>query len=270
MAMGPGFKIVEGPMDAKWFNVSASNTVMIGQLVKYSPALMGVAPLAAAADAPQAYANGYPLGVAVAINNRTPLSNSTYSTQYGTGASTQATLLARDYFGVEGMTAKGDPQLQVLVALITLNVSVIEGPIFKTSYGTAPGVVTCTTAGANGIAGMVHGAGDAAAYAIGVNMYYGRSGNNTGLYRSSNAASTTTPTFELGPWPYGWVVGDTFAMINFGVGQNQKIQTDAYSMFIDNAANTTGGAHFMATVLSMDLTKPGQETAQFRFCSALS
>ena len=269
---GPGFRIVEGPQDAKWFPIATANTVMIGQIVKYpsNAAGQGVQPLGAASDAGQTTANGVPFGIVIAVNNRTPVSNATYSTQYATQVNTQATVLARDYFGVEGMWSKSDPQAFALVELIT-PVSVIAGPIMKTAYGTAPGLVTCSTVDTNGLSGMIHSAGDAAAYDIGGNMYYCRTGLNAGLYRSANAVSSdTTPTFEQ-PWPYVWTVGDTFSLINFGVGR-QKIQFQATTgMYIDNAANTTAsGAHFKVYVLSMDLTTAGRETAQFRFEPLLS
>jgi hypothetical protein len=272
MAMGPGFRIVEGPQDAKWFPIATANTVMVGQIVKYSAntAGQGVMALGASTTAGEVTANGVPFGIVIAVNNRTPLSNSTYSTQYATQVNTQAGVLARDYFGVEGMFGKGDPMAMALVEILT-PISVIEGPIMKTSYGTAPGIVTCSSVDTNGLTGMVHSAGDAAAYEPGNNMYYCRSGNNTGIYRSANAVvSNTTPTFEQ-PWPYCWTANDTFAMTNFGLGRN-RIQLQAtYGMYIDNAANVTaGGYHFKVFVLSMDLTKAGQETAQFRFEPYLS
>jgi hypothetical protein len=74
----------------------------------------------------------------------------------------------------------------------------------------------------------------------------------------------------LQPWPSALTIGDTFCLTNFGLGR-QKLQLEAtYSMYIDNAANTTGGAHFLADVLSMDLTTAGMETAQFRFVPNLA
>lgn len=272
MAMGPGFRIVEGPQNAKWFPIATANTVMIGQIVKYSAntAGQGVMALGASTTSGEVSANGVPFGIVIAVNNRTPLSNSTYSTQYATQVNTQATVLARDYFGVEGMWAKGDPMAFALVELITA-VSVLEGPIMKTAYGTAPGVVTATTGSTDGLASMVHSAGDAVAYEPGNNMYYCRSGLNAGLYRSANAiASNTTPTFEQ-PWPNDVVANDTFCLTNFGLGRN-RIQLEATTgMYIDNAANVTGtGVHFKAFVLSMDLTQAGNCTAQFRFEQYLS
>jgi hypothetical protein len=270
MVGGPGFRIVEAPQDAKWYPIGDANTVMVGQIVKYAT-VQGVIPLGASTTAGgEVSANGVPFGIVIAVNNRTPLSNSTYSTQYATQVNTQGTVLARDFFGVEGMHGKSDPQAFALVELLTMGVSVIEGPLFKSTYGTAPGVVTCTTADSNGLSGMVHGAGDAAAYGAGINMYYCRSGNNAGLYRSANAiaSSATTPTF-LQPWPKIWGVGDTFVLADCGLGK-QRIQLDAYSMFIDNAANTTSGNCYSATVLSMDLTQAGRCSVQFRFDSYLS
>lgn len=257
----PGFRIVEGTPSVKWYAVQNSATVYIGQIVQHCTC--GVAVLDAANDAPQAAANGVPFGIVIGINNRTPTSNSTYSADYGTQVSTLATAAARDWYGVEGMWGKSDNQLFAKVALID-STSIIEGPIFDTTYGTAPTVVTCTTADSNGLSGMIHSAGGAANYAAYNAMYYCRSGNNKGIYRQPSAVATmTTPTF-VQPWPNIWTVGDTFVVTGIGLGK-QKLQTDAYSMFIDDNANNYGGSYFPVFVVSMDLATAGQETAQFRF-----
>jgi hypothetical protein len=110
---------------------------------------------------------------------------------------------------------------------------------------------------------MVHSASDGAGANMvnGQNMYYCRTGNNQGIYRSANVAtSQTTPTFVT-PWPNVWAVGDTFAVTTFGLGR-QKMQIDALSMYISNA---DPAAYAWVHVLSMDLRVAGQESAQFRF-----
>jgi hypothetical protein len=261
MAFGQGFRVVEGPQTSKWYPVGAANTVYQGQIVKFSA--VGVAPLGAAVDGPEAAANGVPFGIVTAVNNRVPTSNSTYSAEYGTQVATQATLLARDYFGVEGMWGKGDGKLFAHVQLLDPT-SVIEGPIANSAYGTSPSVVTCTTADSNGLSGMVHGAGDAANYSANNAMYYCRSGNNKGVYmQASSIATATTPTFTQ-PWPKIWAVNDTFVLINVALGK-QKMQLDAQSMYIENSSNMNTGNYYPVDVLSMNLAVQGQCTAQFRF-----
>jgi hypothetical protein len=200
----------------------------------------------------------FPFGIVVAVNNRTPVYNTTYNTDYGTQVITQATELARDYFGAEGMWSKSDPQLMAKVVLIERS-SVIQGPIMKTAYGTAPGVVTVTTANATGVT-MVHGAADMTT-AANNNIYYCRTGLNAGLYRGSNSTSATTPTFNV-PWPQAIAVGDTFCISSVGLGTRQEINFDAQCMYVDNAAAVTN--YYPADVLQIDLSLAGQERVQFR------
>jgi hypothetical protein len=259
---GAGFSIVHsghGFPVTQWFPVAATggsaNTVLIGQIEKYTDAT-GVEPMgASSANTTQAV---FPFGITIGVNRRTPTSNSTYSTESGTQAITQATELARDYFGAEGMWIKSDPQLLARIALIDRN-TVIQGPIMKTAYGTAPGVVTVTTANSAGTT-MVHGAADMTT-AANNNLYYCRTGLNAGLYRGSNSTSATTPTFNV-PWPYAIAVGDTFCISSVGLGTRQKINFDALDMYVDNAAAVTN--YYVADVLQIDLSTAGQERVQFR------
>lgn len=259
---GAGFKIVHsghGEPKIYSFPVAAvggsANTVMVGQIVKYVDG-SGIAPMgASSANTTQSV---FPFGIVVAVNNRTPVSNSTYSTEYGTQVITQATELARDYFGAEGMWSKSDPQLLAKVAIIERS-SVIEGPIMKTAYGTAPGILTVSTANATGVT-MVHNSGDMT-YAANNCLYYCRTGLNAGLYRGSNSTSATTPTF-LVPFPYAIAANDTFVASAVGLGTRQKINFDALSMYVDNAAAVTD--YYPADVLQIDLSTAGQERVQFR------
>jgi hypothetical protein len=255
-----GFKIVEGTPSVKWFPVSCgtaptSNTVYEGQIVQFATG--GVIALGAEDAGP--VVSKYPFGIVVGTNNRTPLYNTTYNAQYITSVITQATLAARDFAFVEGMFPKSFPQAMAKVALIDPT-CVIEGPIRNGGATTAPGVVTCTTASTDGLTSMVHGAADVALLANN-NMYYCRSGADRGFYNMSYAGSQTTPTF-YSPWPYDWTVGDTFVAINFGLGR-QKIALDSTSQWINNAGALSN--YYLVDVVSMDLTKAGEEKAQFRF-----
>jgi hypothetical protein len=258
-----GFKIVEGTPSEKWFPISAGtgptgNTCYIGQIVKWQTG--GILPLGAAAANPDV--TYFPFGIVTGITDR---NGGTFSSTYqAVGTSqviTQATALARDFFGQEGMWAKNQANTIVKVAILDPT-CVIEGPIKNAAIGTAPGVVTCTTASTDGLSSMVHGNADVATVANN-NMYYCRSGANAGFYNSSYAASQTTPTFYT-PWQYDWAVGDTFCVTNVGLGR-QKIQFDSASMWIENSAALTS-YYFMVDVLSMDLSQSGKESAQFKFC----
>jgi len=262
MGLGPGFRIVEGGVGVpsrKWYPVSyvggAAQTVYVGQLVKLVDG-DGVAPLPNAAAGP---ATIYPFGIITGLNNRTPKYDSTYKTNYGISVASQADQLARDFAFAEGMTSKGEPSLMAHVALLEVT-SVIEGPIMKTAYGTAPGILTMTTGSAAGLTGFVHNTADSTLVTLN-NMYYCRSGLNTTIYRSSYAGSATTPTFRRA-FPYATAIGDTFVATNFGLGR-QLMDFNSTGMYIDNGAALTN--YYNVDVLHIDLKIAGQETAQFRF-----
>lgn len=259
-----GFSIVEGGVgvpSAKWFPVSCVTgtgaTVYEGQLVKLVDG-DGIEPLTASGASPAVI---LPIGVVVAVNNRTPTFSTVCNANYATAQVTQATELARDYFGAEGMFSKGEPSTMAKVALIDRS-TVLEGTIFKTSYGTAPTVLTLTTGSAAGITGFVHNTADSTLTTLN-NMYYCRSGLNKGLYRSSYAGSATTPTFYR-PWPYASSIGDTFVATPFGLGR-QMMDFNSIGTFIDNAAAYGSSYYYKVDVLSINLATAGQEKAQFRF-----
>lgn len=255
-----GFKIVEGSPKADWFPVSCYssptvNTAYVGQIV--SLVYDGVLTPGAAGAGPDV--TSYPFGIVIATNNRTPVFNTTYNAEYVSSCITQATLATRDFAFHEGMTHKGERQAMVKVAILDPT-CVIEGPIRNAAIGTAPGVVTCTTASTDGLESMVHGNADVALLANN-NMYFCRSGANMGIYRKSYAASQTTPTF-YSPWPEDWAVGDTFVAANVGIGR-QKVDFDAAGMWIENSAALTN--YYLVDVLSMNLETAGAEAMQFKF-----
>ena len=258
---GAGFKIVHsghGSPMVYSYPVAAvagtANTVYEGQLVKYIDG-SGIAPLGTfTGNTTQAT---FPFGVVVGLNNRTPVSNATYG-NYGTQQITQATELARDFFGSTGMFNKSDPQLTAKVALIDPS-TVVEAPIFKSAYGTAMGVLTVTTANSAGTT-MVHNSADMTTIAN-QNIYYCRTGLNAGLYRGSNSTSATTPTF-LVPFPYAIAVGDTFVASSVGLGR-QLLNIDSIGMYVDNANALANYCN--VDVIQVDLSTAGQERIQFRF-----
>lgn len=257
-----GFSIIEGGSGVpsqKWFPVSCVTgtgaTVYEGQLVKLVDG-DGIEPLTNAGAGPAVI---YPIGIITGLNKRTPTYNSTYKAASGTAVATQALELARDFAFAEGMTSKGEPSLMAHVALID-STTIVEGPIMVTAFGTAPTLLTMTTGSAAGITGFVHNTADMAFPTLN-NTYFCRSGLNTGLYRSSYATSATNPTFYR-PFPYATAIGDTFCGVNVGMGRT-KMDFDAVGMYINNAAALS--SYYAVDVLSMNLTKAGQEKAQFRF-----
>ena len=246
-------KVVKGAVWTDWFPVKHSSTLYVGQLVKYITS--GVEPLPAAAAGPAVV---YPFGVVVGLNDQNPTYDTTYKTNSSAAVATQALELARKWTGTGGMTTKGEPGLMAQVAMISSN-TILQATIAK-ALDTPPTVVTVTTRSATG-SGFTHGASDAASVAY-WQTHYCRKGSNRGLYRSSYATSTTTPTFYL-TYPYDVEVGDTFCVANVGLGRS-GIQFDAQGYFIDNDAATSTN-YYLVDVLSLNLEKAGEETATFRF-----
>ena len=264
-----GFIIKEGSPKVGWFPASCGTgptavKFYMGQLVQWMYG--GVYPLIAAVAKPEvtSFPFGVVLGFNVAPGNATY--DSTYKCEYASSVITQATLLAKagNVAFAEGMIQKGELQLMVKVGIIAPDCTVLEGPICSGTFGTAPTVVTATTADTDGLSGMVHGTADAT-FVANNNMYYCHSGKNQGVYRMSYAASATTPTF-YSPWPNVWAVGDTYVATNMGIGrQYVEFGTAGVGMFIDNTDNLTHA--FVVNVHSMNLETAGKETAQFSFAA---
>jgi len=255
------FKIVEGVVSPKWFPITYNATCYLGQIVKWS--LGGVAPIGAEGTAIPSTASAF--GIVIGFNVGPGYENfsTTYNSQYLAGCATNALVIARQPYFTEGMWPKSTRVPMAKVALID-KTSVIQGPICYSAITAGPQVVTCTTAdtaGANaGLSGMVHSALSVTTVASN-NMYYCRTGSNAGDYRPSYAASTTTPTF-YNAWEHLWVVGDTFAVSNVGLGR-QELQFDSASMWVESAAPLTSYG-FAVDVLEMNLKEVGKETIKFR------
>jgi hypothetical protein len=251
------FKVVKNAAWLDWFPVDRATTLYVGQLVAYTLG-DGLTVRGVASGTPES--DAFPFGVVIGFNDQTPTYSSTYKNNYGTGVATQALLAARKSTGCEGMVGKNDTRLMAQIAVIDEH-TILKGSIFNATYGVAPTVVTCTTGSSDGLASMVHGNVDITSQVAYNNTYYGRSGLNRGIYRTSYATSRTTPTFYT-PWPQDWTVGDTFVNVSVGLGRT-GIQTDAQNMFIDNAGALT--SYFGVDVYSLDLEVAGKETATFRF-----
>lgn len=265
-----GFKVAQGTQNIDSFYLpidmtAATQTLYVGQLVKMdSGSLSGCAPLAAASGAADTALKQVILGIVGGTNNYplTELFNAPYG-QYITGASTQAAQKAIMKMGMDGMWVKGDPAPMVQIAKI-LPDTVIEGPVYNATYGTAPTVVTVTTGDTTG-ASMTTGACDVATVA---NMCtaYCRTGANAGIYRIVKTASTTTHTFDI-VFPYAIAVGDTFVILPYRVGTSfvQINSTAGYLGMCLNCAATPATNYFQVTVKELDFSVSGKERVFFYF-----
>ena len=260
-----GFSLINQPMLVKWFPVDYNAvTLYEGQLVTWCFADSGQGLKAYnVAGAADTTADQGPLGVVVGFNNRTPVFDATYKANYGLSVSTQAAQLAREWAMAEGMWSKGDPALLAQVAILDPT-SIIKGRIFDTTYGTAPDVVTNTTASTDG--STITTAAVDHTYPAYNAMWYCRSGANMGLYRASYSASTTSHTFYL-TWPYDIAVGDTFVPVAITLGTS-KACFDSVGTYIEQWGNDHATSYttnyLWLDVFELNLAEAGNEYAIFR------
>lgn len=259
------FKILENTQEVpRWYNTDGSSTYYIGQIVTIvaasKAAVTGACkPLAVPAGAADTTNFQIPYGVVVGINNRVPVSDSTGV--YGTGVTTQAAQLARDWVGAEGMYTKSDPQLLVQVERIYPH-TVLQGNIYNNTLGTAITVVTDSAGSATGYTSA--GTTSACDFTPLANLgtIYCRKGANKGLYRTTTDTSTTAPAVTVA-FPYDVAVGDTFVRVPLKQGYS-SIFIDGPGLFIDGSDN--GGTNgFSVVVHDIHLEKAGYETCDFSF-----
>ena len=260
-----GFSVVEGAIRTIWMPVnmgSGASTCYEGQLVVAGVAASGSGGCIPwnVAGVGDTTADQVPFGVVVGLNNKVPLYNSTYKSNYGTAVNTKALQVARDWRMAEGMFAKGDPALMAQVAVIGPN-TVLKGRIFNAAYGTAPTVLTATAV--NGTAGLGWTSNAAEFTPVAYNnTFYCRSGANRGLYRTGYDTSATAHTFYL-YWPYTLAVGDTFVGSNLALGTCTGM-FDTLGMYINNAAAVYTTNFAWMDVLELNLETAGAEYAIFK------
>lgn len=263
------FKVVEGGGRTFWASTNGSSTYYVGQLVAIVQASKAVAvggtcvPLAVPAGEADTTNFQVIYGIVSGTNNRTPVSNSTG--EYITGLTTQATQLAREWALQEGMYSKGDPQPLILVTEVN-ETTMIEGPIYDTTYKTA--VAVNTVSASTDTDGMVSAnvTIDAATFTPVANRatIYCRSGANAGLYRVTASTSTTAPQVTVA-FPYDIAVGDTFMYVPYKQGFNRAYIAGP-GLFLDaNDGGATNNFHIF--IYNLNLSEAGKERAQFRFSS---
>lgn len=253
-----GFEIVFGSPYSVWAPIVDLDTIYVGQLVECQ-GNEGVAPIAAASGANDTTGKIVPMGVVIGTNLKTPVFDSTYKTEKITDVSPLANTV--EYVGVEGPWSKGDKQAMVKVAIIDAN-TILKGPIFNTTYGTALTVGTVSTGDTNGVS-CTTSALDVAGVAVLSTLYF-RTGANAGTYRVTDDASTTAVTWDKATTA-AVAIGDTLVR---SVGLRpigpSRLQLDSESMFIDGAAALTTD-YYGVDVIKLDLREAGKEHVYFRF-----
>lgn len=258
-----GFTVVSENFNVGWFPVNYNTeTLYVGQFVTLDSTTPDYGVKAwNIAGANDTTVDQSVLGIVVGFNNRTPTFNTTYKGDYATSVSTQAAQLARDWVLAEGMTSKGDPALYAQVAIVDCT-TIIRGRVFDSAYGTAPDVITNTTASTDGST-IVSAATDHAGLAGGT-TWYCRTGANMGLYRLGYDTSTTSHTFYL-TWPYDIAVGDTFVPVHAALG-TCKLMFDSVGTYVEQWGdnNSFGTNYIYARVLNMNLRDSGAEYITFQ------
>jgi hypothetical protein len=138
------------------------------------------------------------IGLVTGVVDGSRTYNSTYRGHSSTFTTTQATV-----------AANGPAEVQV--TLIRPWDTLIKAPICYTAYGTAPTVLTNTTASAGGVV-VTHAGETITDTADDLCIVYCRTGANRGLWRVVTTGATGSQTTTL-PFPYAIAVGDTFVKV---------------------------------------------------------
>lgn len=241
-----------------WVPVNYNVTLRVGQLVKKAVGSDYFVPLGAASSADSTK----PLGVVVATNNKTPVYDPVYKTDYISGVDTSAAQLARTWQGARGMWGLGDPIPLVQIKLIGPQTEV-KGRIYDTTYGTAltPFNPQSATTGQ-----YLKKSETSASSVAGNTTFFCRKGANGSIYRIpsavNNASNVTTNTFAT-YWPRDVAVTDVYVGANLGIGLS-KIQFDVASMCI-LGTETYATNYFTVLVEEVNLSEAGKEYAILRF-----
>ena len=266
-----GFSVVSPNPQTIWMPVDYAGTVgdtlYVGQIVCTTGD--GVAPWGAAAGFAdvtsrigKSHGASVPFGVVIATNNKDPVYNSTYSVDSITSESgddhAQYTRARAGHDGVG--VPKNDKIAMVKIALIDAT-TLIRGPIYNATYGTALTEVSCSTGNTSGVGFIAPAGGGWGCKALAdERTFYCRSGLNAGMYRISDDTTSSAHTFDA-PWPYDIAAGDKFVAVNLRRG-TCIAQMDTESMCILQSATTANC--YLLDVIYLDLSTSGKEYAVFR------
>jgi len=152
----------------------------------------------------QTYEDDFPLlGIVNGVVDDSRAYNSTYKGDSTTYTTTQATV-------------KADGASEVLVSLIIPYNTLIKGPIYNATFGTALTLLTNTTASSGGVL-VTHAGETLAVIPDDYGTVYCRSGANRGLYRVVTTGATGSQTVTV-PFPNAIAVDDTFVAASVVLG----------------------------------------------------
>jgi hypothetical protein len=147
--------------------------------------------------ATEAHENDQPLlGVVLGVVDESRTYNATYKGNSSTYTTSQATVLST-----------GVPTVQV--GLIVPMITLIKGPIYNGTYGTALTEMVVSSANSGGTT-ITHVGTAITDIADDYAVVYCRKGANRGHYRVITTSTSTTVQVVTVPFPYGIAVGDVF------------------------------------------------------------
>ena len=139
-----------------------------------------------------------------------------------------------------------------------------SGPIFNTTYGTAPTAQTISVIQSDGmITAETWSAADTASFTADESTIHMRSGLNKGLQRVGLNATYTAPQVTHA-FPYDNTTSDTGIQVPIRESGTAKLQFDDESTFIDTEHEYTTN-YYIVEVIKLDLTESGKEHCIFRF-----
>lgn len=262
--------IVHGPSPhTLWVQITPSTTIYVGGIVTIDNTAPeeGIIMLPDAAGVANVTNQDPPLGICIGTNRAVPLFDTTYKTEYVTSP---AAADAHDGASIEyqhdaGMYAIGDPVPLAKIALIDAT-TIIRCPLYATSQGTAPALLTCTTGDTDGVAATTNAA-DFTGTTSNIQTIYCRTGGNAGAYRTTDSNSSTAHTWDLA-MRNDTVIGDTFVLVPVKPFGPSRVQFDSVSaMWIecDDAPVLAGTNRWSIFITKLDLSVAGKEYCEFRF-----
>lgn len=267
------FTVVSDPSpQSQWVPVLPAAVIFVGDLVSEDKGLLGTTKPAHGVDTYQQADgvnnitnNDRPMGVVIGHNLTAENStfNSTAMADQITGTTAGAILdSTTNYVSVEGPWGKADKRAMAKIQLIGPS-TLLRAPLKNDAPGTAPSLLTCTTADANGLS-VTTNATDVAPVAA-LTTIYCRTGLNAGIYRSLYTTSTTVHVTEE-EWPHAIAVGDTFVTVPLRTHGRSYIRCgdETYCTYI-NVSETPATNYDVIHVVRLDLSVAGSEYVDFYF-----
>lgn len=194
------------------------------------------------------------LGIVTGVHT---INDAGYSTTYhgdtATADTTKAQFVANDPVGAT----------EIELTCIVPNDTLIKGPLYNGTYGTAITELVTTAANSAGTT-ITHTGITGIDYADDYGVAYCRSGANRGHYRTMVTPGTAAQIVHV-PFPYGIAIGDTFVSAG-GVPGITWLQTDGDANFIDASATLSVG--FDVWLHTQNLEESGKEFYVFAFLAS--